>query len=278
MNTKLALSFFVTLFSVNTALAFSTYYPETVLSVIENESSTSSEIKDSLFVLLTKVHVRHENSSDTLSDVCPTNSDCLSQKADLTYSEARKIMFGDLFLERHSNEHYSLKEVYCNKVIDETGGVGPNKIPNPEIINCEHTWPQSKFSKEFPSEIQKSDLHHLFPSDMHANSTRNNHPFAEVRGKFTSETCQDSKIGAPLEGGVTSFEPPKEHRGNVARAMAYFSVRYKLPIDTIQKKYFEKWNLEDPVDNEERVRNEKILRIQGNRNPFVDYPELIKKL
>jgi len=278
MKTKLALSFFVTFLFASNAFGFSTYYPETVLTVLENELSTSNDIKNSLFDLLTKIHVRHEKGNDTLAEVCPTNSECLIQRVDLTYNEARKIMFGDLFLEKIGDNRYSLKEVYCNKVIDETAGVGPNKIPNPEIINCEHTWPQSKFSKEFPADIQKSDLHHLFPSDMHANSTRNNHPFAEVRGKYTNETCQDSKIGIPLEGGVTSFEPPKEHRGNVARAMAYFSIRYKLPVDSVQKKYFIKWNDEDPVDNDERVRNEKILQIQGNRNPFVDYPELIKKL
>lgn len=279
MNTKVALSFFVSFLSVSSAFGFSTYYPQTVLSVLENESSSSLEIRSTLYALLSKVHVQHENGSDTLEDVCPQSNICLSQKADLSYSEARKIMFGDLFLQKLGNDRYAVKEVYCNKTIDETAGVGPNRIPNPEIVNCEHTWPQSKFSKEFPADLQKSDLHHLFPSDMHANSTRNNHPFSELaKGKFTSANCQDSRIGTPQESNVTSFEPPKEHRGNVARAMTYFSVRYKMPIDAVQKKYFEKWNEEDPVDNDERERNEKILRIQGNRNPFVDYPELIKKL
>lgn len=279
MKTKVAISFFVSLFSISSAFALSTYYPQDVLKVLENESASKEEIRSTLFDLLNKVHIQHANGNDTLADTCPKDGQCLSQKEDLTYSEARKIMFGNLFLETLGNDRYALKEVYCNKVYDETAGVGPNKIPNPEQVNCEHTWPQSKFSKAFPAELQKSDLHHLFPSEMHANSTRNNHPFAELaKGKYTSANCQDSRIGTPQESNVTSFEPPKEHRGNVARAMTYFSVRYKMSIDSVQMKYFTKWNEEDPVDNDERERNEKILSIQGNRNPFVDYPELIKKL
>ena len=34
-----------------------------------------------------------------------------------------------------------------------------------------------------------------------------------------------------------------------------------------------KWNELDPVDDTERLRNDTIEQIQGNRNPFVDHPE-----
>lgn len=235
-------------------LADISLYPQGLVEMIENENTQPEKLKEELFRFI---------SAD--------------QKADLNYTEARKIMFGELFLEKQ-NGRYQVKEVYCNKTLDESIGVGPGKIPDPKFINCEHTWPQSQFSKAFPAELQKSDLHHLFPSDMKANSTRNNHPFAEVRGRPTHDTCLDSQIGAPLEGGALSFEPPKEHRGNVARAMSYFSIRYKLPVSSVQKKYFIKWNEEDPVDQEERIRHDRINEIQGNRNPFIDYPELLQKL
>ncbi len=230
-------------------------YPDELVALIEKENSKTEDLKQALFVFVSK-----------------------GQRMDLTYSEARKILFGDLFLERLSNNRFLVKEVYCNKTIDESSGVGPGKIPDHTKVNCEHTWPQSKFSKVFPAEVQKSDLHHLFPSDMRANSTRNNHPFAEVTGRPTNETCLDSYIGSPIEGGQLSFEPPREHRGNVARAMSYFSIRYKLPVSDIQKKYFIKWNAEDPVDHDESVRHEKINQIQGNRNPFIDFPELFYKI
>ena len=34
------------------------------------------------------------------------------------------------------------------------------------------------------------------------------------------------------------------------------------------------WNRLDPVDEWEMERNNETAKIQGNRNPFIDHPEL----
>ncbi|HAP30013.1 MAG TPA: hypothetical protein DCR26_07805, partial [Porphyromonadaceae bacterium] len=39
-----------------------------------------------------------------------------------------------------------------------------------------------------------------------------------------------------------------------------------------------KWHREDPVSQKEIDRNEEVYRIQANRNPFIDYPELAEHL
>ena len=255
-----------------------TYYPDSTLEKFSSDKTTPEEIRVELFNLSAKIHIVHLDRNDTLADSCPNKERCVTQKTNLTYEEARKIMFGELFLENHGNGKYSIKDAYCNIKIDERNGAGPGKIPNPQVMNCEHTWPQSKFSKNFPAELQKTDLHHLFPVDMKANSTRGNNPFADVVGKITHANCQDSKIGNAIETNIRSFEPPIEHKGNVARAIYYFSTRYKMDIDATQAKYLKIWNEEDPVDQEELERNEKIMKMQGNRNPFVDFPELVNRL
>ena len=39
-----------------------------------------------------------------------------------------------------------------------------------------------------------------------------------------------------------------------------------------------KWHLQDPVSEEESIRNDKICNLfQKNRNPFVDYPDLLTR-
>lgn len=40
----------------------------------------------------------------------------------------------------------------------------------------------------------------------------------------------------------------------------------------------QEWNKMDPPSEVEKLRNNTVQRIQGNRNPFVDYPELVDNL
>jgi hypothetical protein len=37
-----------------------------------------------------------------------------------------------------------------------------------------------------------------------------------------------------------------------------------------------KWHRQDPVSLKEVRRNEEVSKIQGNRNPFIDYPQLVE--
>lgn len=276
MKTFLAL---ILLLKAGTTFASLNYYPLSVVTKFNDQNISKEQLRETLFEVSDKIHVIVPGKNDILADSCPARGICKSQAKNIDYNKARKIMFGELFLNSSNGVDFYIKDVYCNQTFDKNAGVGPGKIPNPKYLNCEHTWPQSKFTNNFPIELQKSDLHHLFPSEMKANSTRNNHPFAEVAGRATHANCTDSQIGQSIDfPQVKSFEPPAEHKGNVARALIYFSTRYKVDIPESEMNYLRVWNIEDPVDAEEIERNNKIMEIQGNRNPLVDYPELITRL
>ncbi|MDO9183895.1 MAG: endonuclease [Bacteriovorax sp.] len=194
----------------------------------------------------------------------------------LGYDGARKIMFGKLFLKNDGSGNY-ISDVYCQKKFGASAGVGVGAIPNGIKINCEHTWPQSKFTSAFPTDTQKSDLHHLFPSDSRANSIRGNDDFTDVSndsGELAKNECNISKFGSSTTGNTDGFEPPLTHKGNVARALFYFSVRYKISIPKNEEETLRRWNDLDPVDQEEMNRNDAIEKAQGNRNPFIDFPAL----
>ena len=38
------------------------------------------------------------------------------------------------------------------------------------------------------------------------------------------------------------------------------------------------WHIDDPVSEKEIERNNAVYEIQGNRNPFIDFPDLVEKI
>lgn len=209
-------------------------------------------------------------------DLKDTLYQAISNNKTLSYKTARRHMFGDLFLKKTSSG-YTVTDTYCDKSFGEDVGVGPDQIPDHTVLNCEHTWPQSRFSSRDSKSTQKGDLHHLFPTDSKANSTRGNIPFGDVNGQAVNG-CPIASRGDDINDGINSFEPPKFHKGNVARALFYFAVRYQISIDETQEEYLREWHSLDPVDADELDRNTRIEAIQGNRNPFIDGPELVDQI
>ena len=199
-----------------------------------------------------------------------------THRGGISYKQARIELFGNIHLQK-SGKKYFVKEVYCKKEFGSKDGVGPGRIPNHAIINCEHTWPKSRFNPNESKNKQLTDLHHLYPTDSRANSTRKNHLFSMVEGK-PLRNCSASKYGSGRFSEYLAFEPPANHRGNVARALFYFSVRYNIEIDDAEERYLRKWHESDPVDSFERKRNDLVEKFQGNRNPFIDYPKWVYRI
>ncbi len=179
----------------------------------------------------------------------------------LGYDSARVKMFSEI-----DNKDGWVECVYTGFRLKTSG------VPDANIMNTEHTWPQSAGAGSEPA---RSDLFHLFPTKSDANSRRANYPFGTVVNTVWSEG--GSKLGTDANG-VTVFEPRDVHKGNVARAMFYFSVRYRLPIDNKQEAELKKWHTLDPVDTDEIERCNKISSYQHNRNPFVDWPDFVNRI
>lgn len=196
----------------------------------------------------------------------------------LTYKEARVVLFNTLYLKNDQSGYY-IEGMYCQKKHYPFGGQHPGRrLPDARVFNTEHVWPQSKFNSRFSKRAQKSDLHNLLPTFSRINSDRGNYPFADVRSE-RRVFCSAAEMGSPTRGGSrTSFEPPAEVKGDVARAMFYFSVRYQLEIDSTQETFLRIWHAQDPVDQLESTKHDTIAEVQGNRNPFIDDPELVSEI
>lgn len=102
-----------------------------------------------------------------------------------------------------------------------------------------------------------------------------------------------TKVGAPKAGyggGCGNvFEPDDEYKGDFARAIFYMATVYDDLHWTYDYMFVSntyptllpwaynmllQWSRQDPVSQKEIDRNNYVEQYQGNRNPFVDFPNL----
>ena len=184
-------------------------------------------------------------------------------KATYQYGVATELLFEVL-----DNRGGTVRDVYTDKDFAVSEVPRGSSVP----VNTEHTWPRSRGVEDNAAE---ADLHHLFPVDALANGKRGSHRFGEVEVVQWSEA--QSKLGLDSAGRLV-FEPPEHQKGNIARALFYVSTVYGMHLSPAEEQVLRQWHAQDPVTAEERARNSAVSQYQGNRNPFVDAPELVGRI
>ncbi len=173
-------------------------------------------------------------------------------------------------------------------------------------VNREHVWCQSHAT--FYQTGGGADLQHLRPASAYINQTpHNDRPYgmaSEHGGNSYNDEAGNfggwmMSANSDYPGGL--YEPPDNAKGDCARILLYVYTRWKQPNlytsydpnnkdfknfvdpgeDTSDGDYviesldvLLQWCYEDPVDTWEMGRNDSAQSIQGNRNVFIDYPEL----
>lgn len=190
----------------------------------------------------------------------------------LGYKEARKHLYGEVD-RRPDGGLYYLYSGEGPKQEEEVKGPAQRELGN---YNCEHVVPQSWFQK---ASTPRADLHHLFTEQVQCNGSRGNYPLEELVEGEALPQC-----GVVQNEGDQAFEP-HGGKGEVARATLYFITRYPGEVgDADHESHYEdlqqllEWHEKYPVSDYERHRNDTIEDVQGNRNPFIDYPELARKV
>lgn len=143
-------------------------------------------------------------------------------------------------------------------------------------FDTEHTWPQSYFNSAEP---MRSDLYHLYPTLSVANNARSNYHFGIVVSNITWQQG-GSKRGYDYQNEIV-FEPRDVHKGNVARSIFYFVIRFGNQGSYLAQKeenVLRLWNFTDIVDQRERIRNQRIKSFQNVFNPFIDHPEFVERI
>jgi len=187
----------------------------------------------------------------------------------LGYNTARDKMFETV-------DDYGGDTIECVYIGRKIKATNRTEAQN-QNFNTEHTLPQSFFNSNEP---MVSDLFHLYPTDAAPNSARSNYAFGLPVTNITYNVG-GSKLGKDTDG-ETVFEPRDVHKGNVARSLFYFCVKYPSGIggymSAKQENILRNWNNFDTVNAREILRNDRILTFQKVRNPFIDHPELVERI
>ncbi len=218
-------------------------------------TKTGNALKQELSQLITRTHKKTLNYSEVnavlkVSDVDPSNPSNVL------------LIYG--------NENGDDKYARSRSKNKAGGGNGE--------WNKEHVFAKSLGSPNLGTSGPGADAHHLRPADVKLNAERGSLKFDDGRGAKAYKTNR---------GG---WFPGDEWKGDVARMMMYMAVRYGEQCNptrvgmnpyTISPDFpdiFLKWNIEDPVSDFEEQRNNEVAKVQGNRNPFIDNPNLATRI
>ncbi|MDF4241216.1 endonuclease [Segatella intestinalis] len=157
-------------------------------------------------------------------------------------------------------------------------------------MNIEHSFAQSWWGKGDCN--LKKDLFNIMPCEQRINSSKGNRGMGVVT-KVTN-TNGATKVGSGANG-LSLWEPADEWKGDFARGYMYIVTAYEdyankwtsegknslynNTYPTLKEwayKLYIQWAKADKPDALEIKRNNDVAKIQKNRNPYVDFPNLME--
>lgn len=211
-----------------------------------------------------------------------------------SFSRAKTLLYGDVYADRGT-------EFYCGCPFDDAGdvsfrGCGYRVRDDGERarrVEAEHIVPaywigytracwREKICTDSKGRAFKgrrccedvdpvfrtahNDLFNLVPSVGEVNGDRSNYRYGMIPGEARDYGRCDFEVDDELRRA----EPAPGIRGDVARASFYMEDTYGVALSGQQRRLFEAWSRDDPPDARERERNDRIRRIQGRGNRFIE--------
>ena len=214
----------------------------------------------------------------------------------LSYQEARRILYADIYADHRITLYCAFPYTRDRKPKLPAAfrrDVYPDRA---ERVETEHLVPVENFGRSFVEwreghpdcldgqgrryrgrkcagrvnetfRLMEADLYNLYPAVGSVNALRSNLNFQELGENATlpfGPSC-------PLRISGRRVEPPLAARGSIARTYLYMEANYpRFQMSRQQRQLMQAWNRAYPPDTWECLRAERIKRIQGNANSFVE--------
>ena len=187
---------------------------------------------------------------------------------------AKKLFWNELYT-------YGGWTLYCGYRFNSN-----KETVNHRLVEIEHIYPTASMLQQVGcnSRMQcreggnkrfiqmEADMHNMYPVIQDILLPARKPLFGEIKGEhWKFKDCDYERSGGMVE-------PRPVARGNVARALLYMHIKYNVEINPATMKIIKLWNREDPPSKQEKLRNDRIEALQGQRNPYIDQPSLADRI
>ncbi len=210
------------------------------------------------------------------SNLDKTSDDFLFE-IDILISTRNNLSYGDtsdtMVSGNQAYDEYGHVQLVFSGAIRENseGTFGGNNDGN---YAREHIYPQEGVG----AETVRDEPHNILPADMQMKDLRGNKKFGNVENGTVATTIKGETTTTTYNSSF--FDVRDEVKGDIARIMMYMQLVHELEATDWFESYavLLEWHHLDPVDAFELNRNSSISGYSGNRNVFIDYPELATAL
>ncbi len=246
--------------------------------------------------LLFSIFLSAPGISQEIIEACKSGQP-LREALRINYTPSQTLGYGparDTLYARIDSDNFELSGIYTDfsVLLDPAEDPTVSAFQNGDGLNAEHVYPQSLGAGQEPA---RSDMHNIFPAKVNVNESRGNCPYGEIEDTDTDQwywlDIQTNNIPATNIDNYSEkdeedcfFEPRENVKGDVARAIFYFHTIYEDITESIDPNYLDQqktvllqWHKQDPVTEEERVRDSLIALRQGNHNPYIIDSSLVRR-
>lgn len=132
-------------------------------------------------------------------------------------------------------------------------------------LSCWKNGGRKACKKDKKFRAMEADMHNLVPSIGEINADRSNFKYAANKVKSSQYGVCNFEIDFKQKRAYVK----DEIKGDIARIYLYMSDKYNVRLSKKEKRMMEIWNKLDPISNWEKIKNEKVRKIQGNLNPYI---------
>lgn len=212
-----------------------------------------------------------------------------------SFSKSKKILLKKIYFDNqitfYCDNPYEIKNVKGKQktlIIQDEKYYSPRKPfyksgkPNTraERIEWEHIMPAHNFGKHLPCwqdggrkackkdktfKTMEADMHNLVPAIGEVNGDRSNYRF----GANKPQVGQYGQCKMQVDFKGKRAYVKDDIRGDIARTYFYMSDRYNVRLSKQERKMMEAWDKQDPVSQWEIIKNQRVLKLQGNENPYI---------